>query len=129
MVGCLYIRSHFLPTATKLGQGNVFTGVCDSVNRGGVPGLVTGGCTWSGHGRGVCTWSGHGRGVCTWSGHGSGVCTWSGPWGVYLADPPPRTRYTLPDQVHPHGTRYTPPPRIRPTSSQYASYWNAFLLQ
>ena len=22
------------PTATKLGQGNVFTGVCDSVNRG-----------------------------------------------------------------------------------------------
>ena len=25
----------FLPAATKLGQGNVFTGVCDSVNRGG----------------------------------------------------------------------------------------------
>ena len=25
-----------LPAATKLGQGNVFTGVCDSVNRGGV---------------------------------------------------------------------------------------------
>ena len=24
-----------LPAATKLGQGNVFTGVCDSVNRGG----------------------------------------------------------------------------------------------
>ena len=24
----------FLPAATKLGQGNVFTGVCDSVNRG-----------------------------------------------------------------------------------------------
>ena len=27
----------FLPAATKLGQGNVFTGVCDSVNRGGLP--------------------------------------------------------------------------------------------
>ena len=26
----------FLPAATKLGQGNVFTGICDSVNRGGV---------------------------------------------------------------------------------------------
>ena len=25
-----------LPAATKLGQGNVFTGVCDSVQRGGV---------------------------------------------------------------------------------------------
>ena len=25
----------FLPAATKLGQGNVFTGVCDSVNGGG----------------------------------------------------------------------------------------------
>ena len=24
-----------LPAATKMGQGNVFTGVCDSVNRGG----------------------------------------------------------------------------------------------
>ena len=31
-------RSHgaFLPAATKLGQGNVFTGVCDSVHRAGV---------------------------------------------------------------------------------------------
>ena len=26
----------FLPAATKLGQGNIFTGVCDSVNGGGV---------------------------------------------------------------------------------------------
>ena len=25
----------FLPSTTKLGQGNVFTGICDSVNRGG----------------------------------------------------------------------------------------------
>ena len=26
----------YLPAATKLGQGNVFTGVCDSVSRGGL---------------------------------------------------------------------------------------------
>ena len=25
----------YIPTATKLGQGNVFTGICDSVDRGG----------------------------------------------------------------------------------------------
>ena len=30
----------FLPPATKLGQGYVFTGVCDSVHRGGVPDQV-----------------------------------------------------------------------------------------
>ena len=29
-----------LPAATKLGQGNVFTGVCDSVHRGGVSASV-----------------------------------------------------------------------------------------
>ena len=29
-----------LPPATKLGQGYVFTGVCDSVHRGGVPAQV-----------------------------------------------------------------------------------------
>ena len=28
-------KFYLLPPATKLGQGNVFTGVCDSVNRGG----------------------------------------------------------------------------------------------
>ena len=33
----------FLPAAAKLGQGNIFTPVCDSVNGGGVPGLVPGG--------------------------------------------------------------------------------------
>ena len=33
------LKQAFLPPATKLGQGNVFTGICDSVNRGGgVPG-------------------------------------------------------------------------------------------
>ena len=30
----------YLPPATKLGQGYVFTGVCDSVHGGGVPNQV-----------------------------------------------------------------------------------------
>ena len=33
-------RTIWLPPATKLGQGYVFTGVCDSVHRGGVPDQV-----------------------------------------------------------------------------------------
>ena len=32
----LSVRYRFLPAAMKLGQGNVFTGVCDSVHRWGV---------------------------------------------------------------------------------------------
>ena len=31
----LLILKSSLPPATKLGQGNIFTGVCDSVHRGG----------------------------------------------------------------------------------------------
>ena len=38
---CLLIM--FLPAATKLGQGNKFTGVCLSTRGGCVPGLVPGG--------------------------------------------------------------------------------------
>ena len=42
------LESRFLLPATKLGQGNIFTGICDSVNRGGLlPGAVVsglGGC-------------------------------------------------------------------------------------
>ena len=48
-----------LPPATKLGQGNVFTGVCDSVN-GGVPGPGGG---WS---RGVSAPGGSARGRGAW---------------------------------------------------------------
>ena len=31
----IWVNWSFLPAATKLGQGNVFTGICDSVHRGG----------------------------------------------------------------------------------------------
>ena len=55
--GNLTLTYMFLPPATKLGQGYIFTGVCDSVHRGGgswsggVPGpggCLFGGGTWSG---------------------------------------------------------------------------------
>ena len=107
----------------SFGQGNIFTPVCHSVHRGGVPGpggvyLVPGGGTWSWGGvpgpggvylvLGGCTWS--------WGGvpgpgavPGPGGVTWSrgvpGPRGVYLvlggctrggctwSGTPPRTRY------------------------------------
>ena len=45
--GSLLKLLYLLPPATKLGQDNVFTGVSDSVNEGGVsaPGGV---CSWEG---------------------------------------------------------------------------------
>ena len=56
----LYKKS-FLPPATKLGQGYVFTRVCDSVHRGGGGSLVPGGLVprgvWS---RGECLVPGRG---------------------------------------------------------------------
>ena len=36
----VFVLYYLLPAATKLGQGNVFTGVCDSVHRGGVSASV-----------------------------------------------------------------------------------------
>ena len=47
----------FLPPATKLGQGYIFTGVCDSVHRGGGHAWLLGGHAWLLGG--VCGW-----GVC-----------------------------------------------------------------
>ena len=40
--GNKYIFIAFLPPATKLGQGLIFTGVCDSVHRGGLPQCMLG---------------------------------------------------------------------------------------
>ena len=74
----LYIASLFkevcsLPPATKLGQGYIFTGVCDSVNGGG--GVCSQGCLLLGEG--VCS-----RGV---SAPGGGGCLL--PGGVPGGDP------------------------------------------
>ena len=113
-----------LPPATKLGQGYVFTGVCDSVHGGG--------------------------GVPDQPGYPPGT-RYTPQAQVHPSEPPqdpvhPQTRYTPQDQVHPPdqarppGTRYTPlgpdtPPRCRAcweilsTRGRYASYWNAILLK
>ena len=69
---------HFYRPQTKLRKGNVFTGVCDSVHRGGVPG-PEGVWSW-----GVPAPGGHlllGRGCLVWGG---------GAWseGVPSGDPP-----------------------------------------
>ena len=118
----LYLKRIYLPAATKLGQGNIFTSVCQEFypqgeGGGGLPQCMLGYIT---------------------------------PWSRQTPHPP--TRHTPPradtpaDQAHPPGPG-TPPdqthppdqtphrsrhPReadcsIRSTSGRYSSYWNAFL--
>ena len=108
-----------LPAATKLGQGNVFTGVCDSVHGGGC--LLWG--VWSWGGIPACTEADThpplGSDTPPWSRHSPGEQT--PPWEQTLprgadtplgADPPPPREADA---------------RIRSMSGRYASYWNAFL--
>ena len=74
-------RAMFLPPATKLGQGYVFTGVCDSVHRGGVPDQV------------------HPP-----PGPGTPLGPGTPPTGTrYTPGTRYPPRYTPPDQVHPPG--------------------------
>ena len=111
----------FLPAATKLGQGNIFTSVCLSTG-GGLPQCMLG-CTTPGP---DTPWEQTPLG----SRHPPGTR-------------PPRTRHP-PGSRHPlradtPGTRTpvadTPAPlpeadsSIRSTSCRYASYWNAFLFR
>ena len=77
---------NLLSPATKLWQGNIFTGICHSVHMGGMHGkgacigMWHGGHAWWGgvHGRGACVVEGmHGRGAmhgrwCVWQGEGAG---------------------------------------------------------
>ena len=91
---------HFLPAATKLGQGNIFTGVC----------LSTGG-------RGVCLsacWDIPPRTRQT----PPGADTPTGPGR------PPRSRHPPGPGRNPPGEADF---SIRSTRGRYASYWNAFL--
>ena len=98
-------RATFLPPATKLGQGNIFTSVCQEFcPLGGrawqgacvVGGMHSGGCAW----QGACMAGGH-----VWQGegdmHGRGACMAGGVRGRYY--------------------------EIRSMSGRYALYWNAFL--
>ena len=96
-----------LPPATKLGQGNVFTGVCDSVNGGlGVPPPGGGGLLWGVFCSGGCLFPG---GCLLWGVSAGGV---SAPRGGCLL---------------PGGLVETPWDGY--CCGWYASYWNAFLFQ
>ena len=135
---------HLLTPATKLGQGYVFIGVCDSVHRGGVPDTPQ-----SRYSPPKQTPPGADPPGADLP--GSRHLPKQTPPG---ADSPPRTRYTPQIRYPPTpgtpppgpGTlpwsRYTPrppgadtPPRrracweIRSTRGRYASYWNAILLR
>ena len=67
-----------LPPATKLGQGNIFTGVCDSVHRGG--------CLFPGD---ASSWGVPGRGVSGEEGSYSlgGVMSQGGAWSWGVSRP------------------------------------------
>ena len=134
---------HWLPPTTKLGQGYIFTGVCDSVHRGrGMHGcrgvcMVAGGCAWlpgacmvaggCGCGGGMHGCQGGMRGcrgsMHCWGGmHGcQGVCMvvggMCGCWGhAWLLGACVVTRGACMGYDE-----------IRSMSGRYASYWNAFL--
>ena len=146
-----------MSASTKLGQGNVFIGVCHSVNR-----VVCLSACWDTHPLGADTPQGQTpqdqtppRADTPQSRHPPRADTLqdqtpprSRPPGTRYppAQTPPKEQTPHQDQTppwtrHPPGSRHppdqTPPPRSRPpweadsgirsTSGQYASYWNAFL--
>ena len=109
-----------LPPTTKLGQGYVFTGVCDSVHGGG-------GSTWPGTPPGPGTpprtrYTPPGPGTPPRDqvhppGPGTAPRTRYTPQTRYTPPgpgTPPRTRYTPPGPGTPPGTRYTPQTRYPP---------------
>ena len=108
-----YRVSNYYRPQTKLREGNVFTGVCDSV-RGGVCLPVPRGVSAPGGGpgpRGVCSC---GEGGCLlWE----GVCSWGGllPGGLVREG-----------VSAPWGGAWWRPPDGH-CCGRYTSYWNAFL--
>ena len=136
-------NTQYLPAATKLGQGNIFTPVCDSVNIGG----------WSGPGEGVSPiFRGSLQffgGVSNFSGGGwvgspifwgspifrgstifRGVSNFSGGLQFFRESPiflgvsKFFFQFFFPKKIL---VGCTPPPR-RSMRGRYPSYWNAFLL-
>ena len=142
--------STFLPAATKLGQGNIFTPVCDSVNRGGAgPGGLV--CPGGGLPGGVVCLGGGlpGGSPIFWGGlqfsGGSpifqGVSNFSGVSNflggliqIFFNSNFFNSNFFLNSNFFSNFFPQkfllgcTPPPWIRSLSGQYASYWNAFLL-
>ena len=110
-----------LPTATKLGQGNKFTGVCLSTGGGGRGTLPCPG----GEG-GVLSeiflggvWSEiFGGGCLVWNFRGGGVWIFFPFFSFFFQFLFPLKKILL---------GYTPPPPRRSMLGRYASYWNAFL--
>ena len=100
----LFWCKDFLPPATKLTQGYIFTGVCDSVHGGAC--VVAGGHAWLPGGmcgcQGACVVAG--GGVCMVAGGCTCLGGMHGCQGVCM--------------------EYD---EIRSMSGRYASYWNAFL--
>ena len=141
------VNCDFLPAATKLGQGNVFTGVCDSVHGGG--GLVPGGLQFF---RGVFKFFG-GSPIFGGSPNFGGVLQifWGGfsnfsrgsPnfWGVsnflvgglqiFWGGSPiflgVSKFFWGGSPIFRGVSKFSPSPPIRLMSGRYASYWNAFL--
>ena len=130
-----------LPSATKLGQGYVFTGVCDSVHRGGVHGCCGGvrgcggvhgcrggmsgcqGCVWLRGDmcgcQGVCMIAG---GACMVAGGGA-AWLWEGEACVVAGGCMVAGGACVVAEGACIGYD-----EIRSMSGRYASYWNAFLL-
>ena len=111
-----------LPPATKLGQGYVFTGVCDSVHRGRVPDQVPPRTRYTPRTR--YPWDQvpprdqvHPPTRYTPPGPGTPpLGPGTPPWTRYT----PRTRYTPPGPGTPPRTRYTPPgTRYTPRRTRY----------
>ena len=145
---------YLLPPATKLGQGYVFTGVCDSVHMGVVPdqvhppgtryppdqvpprpGTLPGTSQIPPRTRYTPGTSSPPGTRCTPLEKSGTPQDQVHPW--HQVHPPGPG--TPPDQVHPLGPGTPPwdqvhPPQhracweIRPTRGRYASYWNAILL-
>ena len=116
----------FLPAATKLGQGNVFTGVCDSVHRGGV---YASGTPPGRHPPGQTPPRADPPRLSTPLGLSTPPATKYAPPGLST---PPWTKYTSPrnffffwHHFFPLGSRR--PPAYWSIGGRYASYWNAFL--
>ena len=108
-----------LPPATKLGQGYVFTGVCDSVHRGEYltryppprPGTPPGTRYPPGPGTPPRDQVPPQTRYTPPGTRYTPRTRYTPPGQIHPSGPgtPPGTRYTPPDQVHPPGTRYTPP--------------------
>ena len=130
----------FLPPANVVCEGYIFTGVCDSVNRGGMHGFI-GGHAWFYSGAGMVLFGGHAwfysggvhgfiRGACVVLFGGGmrsfiwGVCgfIWGGMHGFIWGGMHGFIRGCV------HGfSSFFGYNEMRSMSGQYASYWNAFL--